>query len=466
MERYVLQNRWIPEGNGLYYYGLRNRENLFRNTVRLSKKQRQIIAKLPCTLDGGEKKCLGKLLGEQVVPENAKRKSPASLREAAFCACCAANDYIIPGLEFDSEGLCPLCQTKDEVKELQSVVPLLEKIPHSKRSRFDVAVFYTGGKDSTFLLYRLAKVQGLRVLALTWEIPFMSDSARKSIENAKRHFPTVEFITRWMSEQDLRTVYGELYRLAGNTCACPSLAYLLFYPELVDNRVPYFVAGNEPVQMLGLYYNHMAPKMAYRFGKSRLLAGLINVGRVLTLHPPFKKGQLQTLLTMRQLAYGDNPLKKLSGYANPLVSNVVAAIHKVPSLLPPLKRSIRRSSWSGRIPAFVHLDFDQLCGGKYDWNAVKDTLIRECGWVAPDDDKKALHTSCHIEKCKDHSQFVRFYRCESKMIPFSALEIALASRNCGRSKEELLYEMEHLLGFSPEPLPECDLMCSWAREAT
>jgi hypothetical protein len=327
-----------------------------------------------------------------------------------------------------------------------------------------VAVFYTGGKDSTFLLYYLAKVQNLRVLALTWEIPFMSDSARQSIQNAKRHFPTVEFITRWMSEQDLRTVYGELYRLAGNTCACPSLAYLLFYPELVENHVPYFVAGNEPVQILGLYYNHMAPKMAYRFASNVFLNAAINLGRILTLHPPFRKGQLQTLLTMRQLAYGDNPLKKLSGYANPLVSNVVTAIHKVPSLLPPLKRSIRRSSWSGKIPAFVHLDFDKLCGGKYDWNQVKDTLIRECGWVAPDDSTKALHTSCQIEKCKDHSQFVRFYHCQSKMIPFSALEISLAGRNCGRTKEELMYEMEHLLGFTLEPLPECALMCSWAKE--
>jgi hypothetical protein len=50
------------------------------------------------------------------------------------------------------------------------------------------------------------------------------------------------------------------------------------------------------------------------------------------------------------------------------------------------------------------------------------------------------------------------------MIPFSALEISLAGRNCGRTKEELMYEMEHLLGFTLEPLPECALMCSWAKE--
>ncbi len=64
-----------------------------------------------------------------------------------------------------------------------------------------------------------------------------------------------------MSRTDLEKIYAQLYKLSGNTCACPSLAYLLFYPELVANRVPYFLVGNEPVQMLGLYYNHIAPKI-------------------------------------------------------------------------------------------------------------------------------------------------------------------------------------------------------------
>jgi tRNA(Ile)-lysidine synthase TilS/MesJ len=47
------------------------------------------------------------------------------------------------------------------------VLPLVEDIPVNLKGRFDVAVFYTGGKDSTFLLYYLAKVKNLRVLALT-----------------------------------------------------------------------------------------------------------------------------------------------------------------------------------------------------------------------------------------------------------------------------------------------------------
>ena len=234
-----------------------------------------------------------------------------------------------------------MCQTLEEVKNLKSVVPIVNNIPRSKKSRFDIALFYTGGKDSTYLLYYLSKVKGLRVLALTWEIPYISKSASLSIANAKKTFQNVEFITRTINQSDLRRFYSKLYSLSDNTCACPSLAYLLFYPELVANKVPYFVAGNEPVQMLGLYYNHMAPPIAYTFAGNRLLTFLMNMGRVLTLQPPLKQGQFQTLMTMKQLAYGDHPIKKLSGYESELVSNIVEAIQSVPELLPPFKRSIR-----------------------------------------------------------------------------------------------------------------------------
>ena len=455
---YYLQTRWKLEERKLRYFGLRNKERMFRNTVRLTKEQRAIVSALPKQLSKEEMRILGPLLGEAVVTEEELRPIPKSLDEARFCTCCCANDFILPGLEFDEEGRCPMCQTEEETRELKSVLPLVEKIKPSKRSRFDVALFYTGGKDSTFLLYYLSKVKNLRVLALTWEIPFLSDSARRSIEGAKKVFPKVEFIVRTVAKETLDKVYRKLYSLIGSTCACPSLAYLLFYPELVANRVPYFMAGNEPVQMLALYYNHMAPKIAYSFAENKLLTFLFNVWRVLTLRPPLRQGQIQALMTMKQLAYGDNFFKKHSGLQGEPVHSVVEAIHAAPELLPPLKRAIRSSSWTGHIPAFVHLDMDKACGGTYDWNRVKDLLVKECGWSAPAAGDKALHTSCKIERCKDYTQFVRYYNCESTLIPFSALEISLASRRCGRPKEEVIAEMKESLGFSLEEFPECALM--------
>ncbi len=460
---YHLQSRWRLEGRVMRYYGLRNKPDLLRNTVRLSRKQKSVLERLPCDLTDKEKKLLGGLIGVQVVTAEEKRKIPASFAEARFCRDCIANDFMIPGLEFDGDGLCPVCQSAEDTKDLRSILPVMNTFPRSKRSRFDVAAFYTGGKDSTYVLYYLCKVLGLRVLALTWEIPYMSDCARQSMENAKERLDSVEFITRRVAGEDLRRIYTKLYALSGNTCACPSLAYLLFYPELVANRVPYFVAGNEPAQMLGLYFNRMAPAIAYRFPESKGLNALVNLGRILTLRPPLKKGQFHTLATMKQLAYGDSKLKNMAGYSNELVSNVCTAIREVPHIADALKRAIRSSSRTGHIPAFVHLDLNEVCGGVYEWKAIKETIIRECGWVPPVETDKGLHTSCRIEKCKEHVQFARFYRMESAMIPFSALEIAIASRDRNQTREEALAELNNSLGFSLEEIPECTIMKEYLR---
>ena len=455
---YDIQSRWKAENSRLVYFGLRNKPNMFKNTVRVSKKQMAIIERLPCALTDDELRIIKPLLGTQIVSAQQKRIIPSRLADARFCVECIANDYIIPGIEFDANGLCPMCQTKEETKALKSILPIMNEFPRSKKSRFDVAVFYTGGKDSTYLLYYLSKKQNLRVLALTWEIPYMSESAKQSIEGAKQSLDTVEFITRRVSNHDLKSIYKKLYESNGNTCACPSLAYALFYPELVANKVPYFIAGNEPAQLLGLYYNRMAPQIAYSFSRNKPLNFIINVGRILTLHPPLKKGQFHTLSTMKQLAYGTNPLVKASSYRNELVENVANAIQSVPSMVSPLKRAIRRSSWSGQIPAFVQVDLNEICGGLYDWRSVKALIEQECGWVAPDKSIKGLHTSCKIEKCKEQTQFKRFYNMQSTMIPFSALELSLASRDKNLSKETAIAELEGELGFSLDEIPECAIM--------
>mgnify|MGYP001625051484 FL=1 len=182
---YYLQSRWQLEGKKLFYYGLRNRENMFRNSVALSAAQRRIVSALPKELNAEEKKILKNLLGVQVVEAGARKRVPKDWSEAQFCTTCCANDFMIPGLEFDGQGRCPMCQTEEETASLKSILPIAGEIPRSKKSRFDVALFYTGGKDSAFLLYYLSKVKGLRVLALKWEIPFMSESARASIEGGE-----------------------------------------------------------------------------------------------------------------------------------------------------------------------------------------------------------------------------------------------------------------------------------------
>ena len=125
---YCLQNRWKLENKLLHYYGLRNKSDMFNNKVKLTAKQLAVVKKLPCELDEKELKAAAALIGEQIVDERELKRTPTSLDEATFCVSCAANDYIIPGLEFDEQGRCPMCQTKDETKGLKSIVPITKTI--------------------------------------------------------------------------------------------------------------------------------------------------------------------------------------------------------------------------------------------------------------------------------------------------------------------------------------------------
>ena len=136
---HYLQNRWKLEGKKLYYYGLRNRKDMFRNSISISAKQREVIAALPKNLNGRERKILKNLLGKQVVTENRLKKTPTKLSDARFCTSCCANDFIIPGLEFDENGLCPMCQTEKTAERLKSILPIVHTIPRSPKTRFDVA---------------------------------------------------------------------------------------------------------------------------------------------------------------------------------------------------------------------------------------------------------------------------------------------------------------------------------------
>lgn len=100
---------------------------------------------------------------------------------------------MIPGLELDPEGLCPMCRTAKRYQGCKNVMPVLDRIPPSPGSRYDAAVFYTGGKDSSYLLYYLARIQGLRVLAPVLGDPLYVRLARESIKNARKRLPSVDF---------------------------------------------------------------------------------------------------------------------------------------------------------------------------------------------------------------------------------------------------------------------------------
>lgn len=467
--RPALQYRWRLEGQHLVYYGLRQPPALFRRRLWLDRRTAALVSSFDGvrTLEQYVRTPgLQRLLREGIVVDAAQvRKPPRSLEDARYCTRCAANDYAIPGLEFDRDGLCPMCRSAEKYAGCRNVIPVLERIPPSPESRYDVAVFYTGGKDSSYLLYFLARVQHLRVLSLTWETPFMSDWARESIQNARERLPEVDFLVESAPEKDLRLIYQKAYALQQNVCICPSVAYVLFFQRLSEWGVPYLVLGNEPAQCRNLIYNRMAPAFYFKpWVQSAARLGF-NAGRVLTLRRPFRPGQMELYMTVKQLAFGRSPATRLLKYRNELVENTCAALAQAPGFLAPFRAAVRTAGRSGQLPALVHIDFNDVSStGVYDWNGVKSLLTRELGWVDAPASGKGLHTSCQIERCKEWSQFCRFRAMETSIIPFSAIELSLASAAGSVDRGQAIEELKRYSGFTGEPPEETKIMTAAFKE--
>lgn len=102
------------------------------------------------------------------------------------CVRCV-NDKTVKKISFDENGLCSHCSCYDRYRDRLSDHDKLEKLFLKKLCRegeydYDVALGFSGGKDSTYVLYKLVKEYRLKVKAYTLDNGFMSPEARKKID--------------------------------------------------------------------------------------------------------------------------------------------------------------------------------------------------------------------------------------------------------------------------------------------
>jgi|FLOH01.1.fsa_nt_gi amino acid adenylation domain-containing protein len=97
-----------------------------------------------------------------------------------------------PGADPDTQGVCQPCRRfKRDREEMEAYFrPMTELRTKMDQARdqskgdYDCLVLFSGGKDSTYVLYQLVKEMGYRVLVFTFENGFISDQARVNIKNA------------------------------------------------------------------------------------------------------------------------------------------------------------------------------------------------------------------------------------------------------------------------------------------
>ncbi len=109
-----------------------------------------------------------------------------------------------PGIKFNIDRHCNYCiyfdiyqEREEEIKSIlkNEFIKVITKVKKEK-NKYDCIVAYSGGKDSTFLLYILKTRFGLNILAHTLDNGFVSDMAMKNIRKITKNLDIDYKITR------------------------------------------------------------------------------------------------------------------------------------------------------------------------------------------------------------------------------------------------------------------------------
>lgn len=182
------------------------------------------------------------------------------------CICCIIPETF-PGIDFNSVGVCSLCT---KFKEKKSFIPSLEKLKikldgiinenRSIKNRYDALVAFSGGKDSTFLIYTLKQKYNLNLLAFTFDNGFMAEDSflnmRKVLEKLNvDHIifkPRYDLIKKIFSISANSQIYPiSLLKFGSSICiSCIRMVTNLSLKTAIEKNIPIVMIGNSPGQII------------------------------------------------------------------------------------------------------------------------------------------------------------------------------------------------------------------------
>ncbi len=185
-----------------------------------------------------------------------------------ICTVCILPDTV-PGVTFNAQGVCNLCEAAARARPEpvrpaaagpQAVAAAL--VARGRHDRYDCLCLYSGGKDSTYMLYVLAKELKLRVLALTLDNWFISPQTHNNIRTTLQRLESVDHILfkpSWTVVQKSMqagfgytrgTPLGDKAYVVGHAClSCFGLITAYAGKIAIEKGIRNIVAGTTPGQM-------------------------------------------------------------------------------------------------------------------------------------------------------------------------------------------------------------------------
>lgn len=180
------------------------------------------------------------------LPENARHA------DQTMCVRCIV-DTTVPGHNFDTDGICSYCHMQDHLEKQHPLTPggarkldaLIGQIKKKGNgSAYDCVVGVSGGRDSTYCLYLLKKVYGLKPLAVHFNDGFGNPVAGENMHKATKKLGVeLRTITSdWRESKDLRIAFLKASTPDLGTPTDIGIANAL-YNVAVKENVKYIIIG-------------------------------------------------------------------------------------------------------------------------------------------------------------------------------------------------------------------------------
>ena len=183
------------------------------------------------------------------------------------CVKCILNSQV-PNISFDEGGICNFCHDYEKEKQyLDRDYVALEKkmiatLRVSKKHPYDCMVLYSGGKDSTYMLYRLANHYKLRVLAFTFDNHFIPPETYANIDRVLKKI-NVDHIVYKPSWNLTKTMFNASFENSGLKESSKELAFMIGHAcwpcftqialhsirLAAEKNIPNIVVGTTPGQL-------------------------------------------------------------------------------------------------------------------------------------------------------------------------------------------------------------------------
>lgn len=288
-----------------------------------------------------------------------------------------------PRINFGDKGVCSVCRDYDEwwgnwnqaKPQKQKILTNICNAAKAKHKEFDALVPLSGGKDSTYVLYVARKQLGLKCLAYTLDIGYLSDHAKKNIEHT-------------CAKLGVEHVY---YRLD------PELTNKLF--SLFIKKTGWFCS----VCMRAIQMSTFKVADMYK-------TPLIIKGSSMRTELPLAKEMFQ----------GGDPAHIRSVLAgDPLEHECRRLCKRGASLQRQVGYMMFLLSGQKRLSSYAYFNL----AGYVDWDykVIHDTIRRELDWVSP---QESEHMDCLIHPIQKYIHNRRFPKSEVRRLTYARLVMA------------------------------------------